>query len=436
MKKRFYIETYGCQMNTCDSEILAGILMEHDHLPVDSPEEADLILLNTCSVREHAEQKIHSRLGELKQLKDAKSGLKLGIVGCMAQNLKQDILKSKPYVDLILGPDSYRQITAHLDADKEHIIDTRLSKFEVYDGLFPARKEGINAWISIMRGCDKFCSYCIVPYTRGRERSRSIPGILEEAKRAVDQGFVEITLLGQNVNSYDHDGKRFHLLLEALCKVNGIKRIRYTSPHPQDVDDDLLRVHAEHKPLIANHIHLPLQAGSDKVLKAMNRSYTRTHYLNLVEKIRYYVPDMGITTDIIVGFPGEDDGDYRDTLKVMEQVRFDSAFTFKYSPRPHTKAAAMPDDVPEEEKSSRLTELILLQKEHTRHNYRKLVGKEVEILVESESKRSPEEMKGRTSCNKIVVFPGEGCQPRNLVRRIITDTKGITLFSRPEQHSE
>jgi len=422
-------------MNTCDSEILAGILMQHDHLQVNLPEEADVILLNTCSVREHAEQKIHSRLGELKQLKDVKPGLKLGIVGCMAQNLKQDILKGKPYVDMILGPDSYRQIMEHLDAKQEHVIDTRLSKFEVYDGLFPARKEGINAWISIMRGCDKFCSYCIVPYTRGRERSRSIAGIIEEAKQAVDQGFVEITLLGQNVNSYEHEGRRFHLLLEALCKVDGIKRIRYTSPHPQDVDDDLLRIHADYKPLIANHIHLPLQAGSDTVLKAMNRSYTRAHYLDLVEKIRRFVPDMGMTTDIIVGFPGERDADYRDTLDVMERVKFDSAFTFKYSPRPHTKAAGMPDDVPEEEKSSRLTELILLQKEHTRYNYRKLVGKEVEILVESESKRHPEEMKGRTSCNKIVVFPRENYLPRSLARRTITDTKGITLFSRPEQHN-
>ncbi len=431
MNKRFYIETYGCQMNEYDSEILAGILLEHDYILSDSPENADVILLNTCSVRDHAEQKIHSRLGELKHFKDKNPALKLGVVGCMAQNMKKDLLESKPYVNLILGPDSYRNILRHLDSDQTQTIDTRLSKFEVYDGLFPARKEGINAWISIMRGCNKFCSYCIVPYTRGRERSRSIAGIVDEAQRSVDKGFVEITLLGQNVNSYDHDGKRFPALLEALTAVKGIKRIRYTSPHPQDVDETLMKVHAGYKPLIANHIHLPLQAGSDAVLKAMNRTYTQSHYLKLTDMIRKYVPDMGITTDIIVGFPGETDADFRETLRVMNSVKYDSAFTFKYSPRPYTKAWDMEDNVSENEKAARLTELIRLQKKHTLENYRNLIGKDVEILVEAPSKRDPNEFKGRTACNKITVFPAGVYRPKDLVKRTVTDAQGITLFSRP-----
>ncbi|MBN2781530.1 MAG: tRNA (N6-isopentenyl adenosine(37)-C2)-methylthiotransferase MiaB [Candidatus Marinimicrobia bacterium] len=418
-------------MNEYDSELLAGILMDKGYESAPSPEEADIILLNTCSVREHAEQKIHSRLGELKYLKDKDPARKLGVVGCMAQNLKEGLLESKPYVDLILGPDSYRNILEHLDSTDAHTIDTKLSKFEVYDGLFPARKEGINAWISIMRGCNKFCSYCIVPYTRGRERSRSIESIVNEAKRSVNLGFVEITLLGQNVNSYDHEGKRFPELLIALTNVQGIRRIRYTSPHPQDVDEELMKVHADYKPLIANHIHLPLQSGSDAVLKAMNRTYTQSHYLKLVDMIRKYLPDMGITTDIIVGFPGETEADFRETLHVMNSVRYDSAFTFKYSPRPYTKAWDMEDKVSESEKSLRLTELIRLQKKHTLENYRNLIGKEVEILVEAPSKRDPNEMKGRTACNKITVFPAGAYQAKDLVKRTITDAQGITLFSRP-----
>lgn len=418
-------------MNEYDSEILSGILQNDNYTLTDTPDNADVILLNTCSVRDHAEQKIHSRLGELKRLKTKNPDLKLGVLGCMAQNLKDDILKSKPYVDIVLGPDSYRSILQHLDEEDKSVVDTKLLKFEVYEGLFPARKEGVNAWISIMRGCNKFCSYCIVPYTRGRERSRSIKSIVEEAHRSVDQGFVEITLLGQNVNSYHYEDQRFHSLLLALTEVKGIKRIRYTSPHPQDVDEDLLKVHADFKPLIANHIHLPLQAGSNTVLQAMNRTYTQEHYLKLVDMIRHYVPDMGITTDVIVGFPGETDADFRETLKVMETVKYDSAYTFKYSPRPHTKAYTMTDDVSEKEKAARLTELIVRQKEHTLYNYRKLIGKEVEILVESESKRSPEELKGRTACNKIVVFPRGTYQAKDLIKRKITDAQGVTLFSRP-----
>lgn len=428
--KTFYIETYGCQMNEYDSEILSAILQSGGYIPAESPATADMVFLNTCSVRDHAEQKIHSRLGELYKFKKKRPDMLIGVVGCMAQNMKTKLLKSKPYVNIILGPDSYRHILDHLESEKLHIVDTKLSKFEVYDQLFPARKEGINAWISIMRGCDKFCSYCIVPYTRGRERSRSIDSIVEEAKRCVDQGFVEITLLGQNVNSFDYEGSRFDKLLKELVKIKGLKRLRYTSPHPQDVDDNLIQLHADYKDVIATHIHLPLQAGSNAVLKAMNRTYTREHYLELVNKIHSKVPEIGLTTDIIVGFPGETDADFRDTLDIMKQVKYSSAYTFKYSPRPYTKAFKMEDSVSEAEKSARLTELIELQKKHTLFRFRELIGKEVKILVEHESKKDPNEWMGRTSCNKIVVFSKMGEAPRDMVTRKITDAHGITLFSR------
>ncbi|MGC9512287.1 MAG: tRNA (N6-isopentenyl adenosine(37)-C2)-methylthiotransferase MiaB [Fidelibacterota bacterium] len=429
----YYIETYGCQMNVYDSEIIAAILQSEGLEEVDTPEKADLVLLNTCSVRDLAEQKVHTRLGQLRVIQESTNpDMKMGVVGCMAQNLKKDILRKKPYVNFILGPDSYRHFPAILKSGNipKRIIDTRLSSMELYDGLFPARHEGINAWISISRGCDKFCTYCIVPYTRGRERSRKPESILEEAKRAIQEGFVEITLLGQNVNSYRSSTGGFSNLLRQLASIEGLLRIRYTSPHPQDVSDDLIAVHKDLNPRVCNHIHLPLQSGSNAVLNAMNRTYTREHYLKLVEKIRTAVPDMAITTDMIVGFPGETEKDYEDTLDIMKQVRFDAAFMFKYSPRPGTKAAKMDDDVPDDEKSDRLNRLIRLQYEHTLEKNRSLIGKEVEILVEKESKKHSSDMMGRTSTNKIVVFPALHYKPKDLITRTITDAQGVTLMSK------
>lgn len=419
-------------MNVYDSEIIAAILQQEGLEETDAPEKADLVLLNTCSVRDLAEQKIHTRLGQLRIIQKASNpDMKMGVVGCMAQNLKKSILRKKPYVNFILGPDSYRHLPAILSSGEtpKRVIDTRLSSLELYDGLFPSRHEGINAWISISRGCDKFCTYCIVPYTRGRERSRKPESILEEARKAVENGFVEITLLGQNVNSYRSSTGGFPDLLARLAKVEGLLRIRYTSPHPQDVSEDLIAVHKDLYPRVCNHIHLPLQSGSNDVLKAMNRTYTREHYLELVEKIRKAVPDMAITTDMIVGFPGETERDYEDTLDMMNRVRFDSAFMFKYSPRPGTKAAQMPDDVPDNEKSDRLNRLIRLQYRHTLEANRTFIGKEVEILVEKESKKTSDDMMGRTSTNKIVVFPALNFKPKDLIKRTITDAQGVTLFS-------
>lgn len=419
-------------MNEYDSELVAGLLEKQDYTRAESSEDAQLILLNTCSVREHAEEKVHARLGNLKVLKDKDPDVKLGVLGCMAQNLKEDLLTSKPYVDVILGPDSYRKLPSMLEDQTQselNVIDTKLSRMEVYDDLFPARREGINAWISIMRGCDKFCTFCIVPFTRGRERSRSVESIVEEAQQVVEDGFKEITLLGQNVNSYTHEGRRFHELLEGVAGIDGLQRIRYTSPHPQDFDDELIAIHANNSK-ICNHIHFPLQAGSNEVLERMNRTYSREHFVNMAQKMRDEIPGLSISTDMIVGFPGETEADFQETLEVMEEVRFDTAFTFKYSSRPGTKAAEFEDTVPEEEKQNRLQQMITLQREHTLYRNQLHVGDTMEILVEKDSKKSDMQHQGRTRSNKIVIFDKAGEKPGDLVNVKVLDAKGITLFGR------
>ncbi|MEA3288505.1 MAG: tRNA (N6-isopentenyl adenosine(37)-C2)-methylthiotransferase MiaB [Candidatus Marinimicrobia bacterium] len=431
-QKKYYIETYGCQMNEYDSELVAGLLEKQNYLRTESADEAQLILVNTCSVRENAEVKVHARLSNLKVMKDRNPEVKIGVLGCMAQNLKEDLLKSKPYVDLILGPDSYRKLPALLSEPIEmidHVVDTKLSRMEVYDDLFPARREGINAWISIMRGCNKFCTFCIVPFTRGRERSRSIESIIEEVIQIRDAGFKEVTLLGQNVNSYLHEGHRFPKLLNEVALIKGIERIRYTSPHPQDFDDDLLKVHTEN-PKVCNHIHLPLQAGSDPILERMNRTYTKQHFLDLARKMREQILGLSISTDMIVGFPGETEDDFQETIDVMNQIKFDTAFTFKYSPRPGTKAAEYEDTVSETDKQDRLERMIILQKEHTLLRNKMLIGTTEEVLVEKDSKKSKKQHQGRTRSNKIVIFNKTGEQPGELVRVEITDAQGITLFGR------
>lgn len=436
--KQFYIDTYGCQMNVADSELVAGILEREGYVRTFEEGRADAIFLNTCAIREHAEEKIHSRLGTLRKLKERNPGTVIGILGCMAQHIKDDILESKPYVDLVLGPDSYRRIPEVLQRhrhQKASVVDTRLSRYEVYEDLFPSRQEGVNAWVSIMRGCDKFCTFCIVPFTRGRERSRPVKSVVREVKQAVDAGFVEITLLGQNVNSYRYETSRFPDLLAAVAEVPGVLRIRFTSPHPQDVDDDMLFVMAGHHN-ICKSIHLPLQAGSNRVLKRMNRTYTREGYLALVDRIRDILPGCGLSTDIIVGFPGETRKEFERTLHVMDRVRFDSAFTFKYSPRPGTKAAEYTDQVAEDEKQSRLEELIALQKQHTLLKNSSEIGKTLKVLVEKESKFSPLEWAGRTDTNNWVIFPKGLASPKQLVDVRVTDAQGVSLLGRQEKDSE
>ena len=422
------METYGCQMNVADSELLEGILHLEGYSPTGEMNKADAIFVNTCAIRDHAEHKVHSRLGIFNKVKRENPGVIIGVLGCMAQNLKEDLLVNKPYVDIILGPDAYRKLPDYLrrNEKKNHIVDTKLSRFEVYDDLFPSRKQGINAWVSIMRGCDKFCTFCIVPFTRGRERSRSIHSIIVEVSQAVSDGFVEITLLGQNVNSYQYELIRFPQLLEAVAEVDGVQRIRYTSPHPQDVTEELLEVMESHD-TICNSIHFPIQSGSDRILKRMNRTYTKDHFLRQVDMMREKIPHIGISTDIIVGFPGETEADFQETLDVMKIVRFDSAFTFKYSSRPFTKAIEYQDQISEKIKQDRLERLIQLQKEHSLANNKKIIGSVQSVLIEKESKKSSTHWAGRTDSNKWVIFPKENAEIKESVPVQILDTSGISL---------
>ncbi len=429
MNKSYYIETYGCQMNVADSELIEGILQKEGFLQAESINDASAIFINTCAVRDHAEAKVHSRLGNFNRIKKEKPDVIIGMLGCMAQNLKDEILENKPYVDIVLGPDSYRKLPNLINnrlKDQKHIVDTKLSRFEVYDGLFPSRKEGINAWVSIMRGCDKFCTFCIVPFTRGRERSRSPESIVQEIEQAISNGFVEITLLGQNVNSYKFNGFDFTDLLLEVSKISGLERLRYTSPHPSDVNERLLQIMAD-TPNICNSIHFPLQAGSNKILKRMNRTYTKDHFLHYAQMIRDIIPGVGISTDIIVGFPGETEEDFQETLDVMDQIKFDSAFTFKYSSRPYTKAIEYDDHINEDIKQERLERLIELQKEHTLIRNQELVGETVKVLVEKESKKSDKYWSGRTDSNKWVIFEKGKVNVKEIIPVRITAAHGVTL---------
>ena len=432
MGKSYYLDTYGCQMNMADSELIAGMLKKQGYVISKSMDNADAIFVNTCAIRERAEEKVHSRLGVYSQIKKNRPGVIIGVLGCMAQHLKDKILESKPYVDIVLGPDSYRKLPVLLDRNTENTnntVDTKLSRFEVYDNLFPSRQDGINAWVSIMRGCDKFCTFCVVPFTRGRERSRSITSIVTEVHKAIAAGHVEITLLGQNVNSFQYDDQKFQHLLQAVAEIPGVQRLRYTSPHPQDMTEDLLDTMVTHEN-ICNYVHLPLQSGSDRILKRMNRTYSRDHFIQLAHRIREILPGVGISTDIIVGFPGETDAEFRRTLWLMERVGFDNSYMFAYSPRPGTPAAELGNDVPEPEKRKRLQETIELQKEITLRNGRQYVGQKVKVLIEEMTTRNGVDFKGRSPHYWMVhgkegkkpVYPGEQVEVQ------VEDTKGHVLL--------
>jgi len=426
----YFIETFGCQMNVADSELVAGMLQQCGYSETRDMTQADIIFMNTCAIREKAEETVHHRLDSIQHLKKRKPEMIFGVLGCMAQNLKNDLLESKPYVDVILGPDSYRRIPEIINNRKKqngYEVDTRLSKYEVYDNLLPSRHDGVNAYISISRGCDKFCTFCIVPFTRGRERSRSNESIIREVKDAVTNGFGEITLLGQNVNSYRTEEGNFPHLLEAVALVPGVKRIRYMSPHPQDMDDHLLQVMTEHEN-ICNYVHLPLQAGSDRILHRMNRTYTKAEFLTLVDSIRNFMPNCSISTDIIVGFPGETTSEYEETLEVMNKVVFDRAFMFKYSSRPGTKAAEYMDQIDENIKQERLAQLIDLQQSHTLIANQRHIGKVLKVMVEKESKKSPQEWSGRTEGNMGVIFDKNDEQIKDIVNILIQDAQGVSMF--------
>lgn len=397
-------------MNLADTEIVLGILKKQGYDVTDNPENADVVLLNTCSIRDNAEQRIYGRIGNLKTLKQNNPDLVLGILGCMAERLRKDLVEDKKVVDLVVGPDEYRRLPEYIDVafNGDKGIGVKLSRTETYDDIEPHREDGLNAWISVMRGCDKFCTFCVVPFTRGRERSRSLQSIITELENLSSRGFKDVTLLGQNVNSYlDEESANswdFADLLSASAKVDRTMRIRFSTSHPQDISDKLLYTIAEH-PNLCNYIHLPVQSGSNRILDLMNRTYTVEHYLNLIEKAKKIIPGVSFSTDIISGFPTETWEDHLATLEVMKNVRYDGAYMFKYSPREGTKAYKMDDDVAEEIKSKRLQEIVDLQQQISLEKNQEMIGKEEIILVEGFSKKSNEYVAGRTDTNKMVIVP-------------------------------
>ncbi|MBO7581689.1 MAG: tRNA (N6-isopentenyl adenosine(37)-C2)-methylthiotransferase MiaB [Bacteroidaceae bacterium] len=427
--KKLFIETYGCQMNVADSEVIASVMKMAGYETCASIDEADAVLMNTCSVRENAENKIYNRLETLYSLKK-KRPLIVGVVGCMAERVKEDLIEHH-HVDLVAGPDSYLSLPELFAAAEmgEKAINVELSTTETYRDVIPERVCGghISGFVSIMRGCNNFCHYCIVPYTRGRERSREVNSILNEVKDLQDKGFKEVTLLGQNVNSYSAEGVSFPQLLAKVAETFPQMRIRFTTSHPKDMSDETLEVIAAHQN-ICRHIHLPVQSGSDRILKLMNRKYTREWYLDRVAAIRRILPDCGLTTDIFVGYHSETEEDHQLSLSLMKEVGYDSAFMFKYSERPGTYASKhLPDDVPEETKIRRLNEMIALQNELSAESYKKDVGKTFEILVEGVSKRSKEQLFGRTPQNKVVVFDRGNHHIGDIVTVTITSSSSATL---------
>ncbi|MBI5660838.1 MULTISPECIES: tRNA (N6-isopentenyl adenosine(37)-C2)-methylthiotransferase MiaB [Ignavibacterium] len=431
-----YIETYGCQMNFADTEIVLGVLKKQGYTVAQNPEDADIILLNTCSIRDNAEQRIYGRLGNLKNLKTKKPELVLGILGCMAERLRKDLIEEKKIVDVVVGPDEYRRLPEYIDIafNGDKGIGVKLSRTETYDDIEPYREDGLSAWISVMRGCDKFCTFCVVPFTRGRERSRSLTSIVKEIEDLSARGFKEVTLLGQNVNSYRDEENDFADLLAAAAKVDPSMRIRFTTSHPQDLSDKLLYTIAEHHN-ICNYIHLPVQSGSNRILELMNRTYTIEHYLNLIEKAKKIIPGVSFSTDIIAGFPTETWEDHLATLDVMRQVRYDGAYMFKYSPREGTKAYKMDDDVPEEVKTKRLQEIIDLQQQISYEINQSLIGKEEIVLVEGFSRKSDEFLSGRTDTNKVTIIPAQpDIKPGDYVRVRINKATSATLFGEYLSH--
>lgn len=435
--RKLYIETYGCQMNVADSEVVAAVLATVGYDIVDSVENADAILLNTCSIRDNAEQKIIGRLQALRSLRRKSGNLIIGVIGCMAERLRDDLIENHG-VDIVAGPDSYLDLPnlfASAEAG-EKAINVELSTTETYRDIIPARITGnkVSGFISIMRGCNNFCSYCIVPYTRGRERSRPVDSILSELNDLRAKGFKEITLLGQNVNSYKYvnesDGSTvtFDRLLAIVAEAAPDMRIRFTTSHPKDMTDAIIDIVASY-PNICRHIHLPVQSGSDKVLKLMNRKYTRQWYLDRVNAIRQRIPDCGISTDMFTGFHDESEEDFLETLSLMREVGFDAAFMFKYSERPGTLAArTMPDNISEEVKIERLNRMIELQNTLSAESNRRDIGKEFEVLIEGVSKRSTDQFVGRTSQNKTAVFPRGDYRVGDIVKVRVLDTTSATLI--------
>lgn len=436
-KKYYYIITYGCQMNVHDSEKLAGMLEEMGYHQINDMEKADIIILNTCIIRENAELKVFGKIGELKRLKRKNPDLIIGVGGCMMQSddAVKKLYEKYPQVDLIFGTHNIHhlpELIKRIDKERNRVVEV----WDKEEGLIPdlpsKREDDYKAWVSIIQGCNNFCTYCIVPYVRGRERSRPFEDIVTEVKRLVDEGVKEITLLGQNVNSYGKDLTEdvdFAELLFRLNDINGLKRIRYMTSHPRDFNEKLIDA-VKGSENVCEHFHLPIQSGSNNILKKMNRGYSQQDYLNLINLIKKSIPDASITTDFIVGFPGETEKDFTETLKVVKEVRFDMAFTFIYSPRKGTPAAKMKDQIPDQVKKDRLNRLMKIQNQISYENNKKLLGKKLEVLVDGESKNNENMLSGRTRTNKLVIFPGNKDLKGELVNIRIDDVQSFNLYGK------
>jgi tRNA-2-methylthio-N6-dimethylallyladenosine synthase len=417
MKAKIFIETYGCQMNVSDTELITSILQKASYQIVDCLQTADIVLLNTCTVRDNADRK---ELNKVQKIKYDYPEMIVGILGCMASGKKEELLEKKYKVDLVVGPDKYRELPQIINTviDKEERAGSfSLDEFETYADIEPSRASGYRAWVPIMRGCNNFCSYCIVPYVRGRERSQDHKSIITEIEKLVEQGYKEVNLLGQNVNSYNDGNLDFVKLLEKISNIQGLLRIRFISPHPKDLSLDLIHLMANREN-ICKYLHLPLQAGSSRILKLMNRTYTKEQYLELVQNIKTIIPKIVLTTDIIIGFSTETAADYQDTIDVMNQVQFSSAYIFKYSERSGTQAAReYKDDVPEQEKTKRIVNLNKIQNDISLKNNKSFVGEVQEIIVEQKgTKKNEKEYQGRNDANKIVIFSGNSLQEGDLVK--------------------
>lgn len=438
--KSFYIESYGCQMNFSDSEIVASILFDSGYSLTRDFSEADLIFLNTCSIREKAEQTVRKRLSDFNRIKSIKPDVLVGVLGCMAERLKKNLLEEEKIVDLVVGPDAYRTLPKLIQEAEsgQKAVNVILSREETYADIQPVRldKNGVTAFVSIMRGCDNMCSFCVVPFTRGRERSREPKSIIAEASQLFERGYKEVTLLGQNVDSYkwkDEAGEivtNFAQLLEMVAQIHPMLRVRFSTSHPKDITDEVLYAMAKY-PNVCNYIHLPVQSGSSTVLDRMNRTYDREWYLERVSAIRRIIPDCGISSDVIAGFCGETEEEHRDTITLMEAVQYDMSYMFYYSERPGTLAARKyPDDVPLETKKMRLQEIIDLQNKHSLLRNQADIGKNHIVLVEKPSKRNDAELCGRNDQNKMVVFPAEQYQAGDYVEVLVEQATGATLIGK------
>jgi tRNA-2-methylthio-N6-dimethylallyladenosine synthase len=449
--KKLYLESYGCQMNFADSEIVASILVQEGYATTRNVDDADIILMNTCAIRDNAEQRVRNRLNDFKKSKKEKPGLIIGVMGCMAERLKSNLLEEEKLVDIVIGPDAYRDLPGLVKQVEggQKAVNVLLSREETYADINPVRLDsnGVSAFISIMRGCDNMCSFCVVPFTRGRERSRDPQSIVHEAKYLFENGYREVTLLGQNVDSYkwNMNGKgeildetkptvTFAQLMEMVALINPELRVRFSTSHPKDMTDDVLEVMAKYEN-ICKYIHLPVQSGNSDILEKMNRGYTREWYLDRIKTIRKFMPDCGISTDIITGFCGETDQEHEDTKSLMREVQFDYAYMFKYSERPKTLAQRKyADDVPEDIKSKRLAEIVLIQQETSHYNNKKHVGKIHRVLVEGESKKSDKDFAGRNSQNAVVVFPRENAKKGEYVNVLVETCTKATLIGKIVSH--